>query len=114
MTEHEQKDPGQRDAIRHARILEILLGAYLAATFAFGGWVAVKVTDNSARISVIEHRLDQIEIRLSNVEARLAKVEERLTRIEAALNILVARKKAEDDLADASKLGAEQGQLATR
>jgi len=86
MTEHEQRQLGQREAIRHARVLEILLAAYLAATFTFGGWVAIKVTDNSARVAVIEHRLDRIE--------------KRLDRIEAALNILVARKKAEDGLAD--------------
>ena len=95
MTEQEQMN--QRNVIRHARILEILLGAYLAATLAFGGWTAAKVTDNSQRIAVIEHRLDRIEARLS--------------RIESALNILVARKNAEEGLADAG--ASKQSKLAT-
>ena len=102
MTEHEQMN--QRNVIRHARILEILLGAYLAATLAFGGWVAAKVTDNSQRIAVIEHRLDRVEHRLDRIEARLS-------RIESALNILVARKNAEEGLADAG--ASKQSKLAT-
>lgn len=104
MTEHEQKMEErfsriEREARRHDRIIEILLVAFLA----IGGWTAVKVVDNSQQIAVIKARLDHIETRLD--------------RIEAYLNILVARKNGEDADAGApkqSKLGTEQGQLATR
>jgi len=107
----------EREARRRDRVIGMLLGAYLAATLAFGGWIGIKVVDNSERITRVEARLDSVERRLDRIEARL-------DRIEAALNILVARKNGEAEGAGESKqsklapgqgkLGTEPGQLATR
>jgi len=125
MTEHEQRMEErfalfEREARRRDRIIEILLGVVVTLVlmiFAIGGWTAVRVVDNTARIAVIENRLDNIETRLGDVETRLARVEVQLAGIQSALNILVARKNGEvggEGESKQSKLGTEPGQLATR
>jgi len=134
MTEHEQRMEErfalfEREARRRDRIIEILLGVVVTLVlmiFAIGGWTAVRVVDNTARIAVIENRLDNIETRLGDVETRLARVEVQLAGIQSALNILVARKNGAAGSADAGeskqsklapgqgKFSTEPGQLATR
>jgi len=105
MTEHEQKE-----ADRHVRIVEILLGAVLAVAVAFGGWtvnqfigIHNRISDVENRLGNVETRLDNVEVRLSNVETRLARVEVQLAGIQSALNILVARQNGADGLEGAGE-----------
>lgn len=110
-------EQNQKEANRHARIVEILLGAVLTVAIAFGGWtvnefigIHNRISDVENRLGNVEIRLDNVETRLGNVEARLSNVEERLGRVEArltgietALNILVARQNGADKLEGAGE-----------
>jgi len=83
-------------------ILEIILGAILAALLALWGWTATRVIENGERIIEVRAELQK---EIAEVNAKIAVLDAKMDLLISGLNISVAPKES----AGAETPGAERG-----
>jgi len=83
-------------------ILEIILGAILAALLALWGWTATRVIENGERIIEVRAELQK---EIAEVNAKIAVLDAKMDLLISGLNISVAPKES----ASAETPGAERG-----